>query len=212
MPELRGLLVDYGGVLTGNVFASFAAFCERKGLDPRAAAHAFAADRDARRALVDFECGRLADADFERIVAERLGIAPDGLIAGLFGDLEPAHDMIAAVAEAHAAGIRTGLLSNSWGHGSYDRTGWDELFDVTVISGELGVRKPQPEIYAHAVELMELPADQIVFVDDLEQNLAPARELGMTVVLHRDAATTIPELERLFDALSHGGSEPGARS
>src|SRR4051794_41948686 len=131
MGELRGLLVDYGGVLTGNVFASFAAFCERQGLDPRAAARAFAKDPEARRALVDFECGRLEDAEFERIVGERLGVEPEGLIQGLFGELAPERDMIAAVASAKANGVRTGLLSNSWGHGSYDRTGWEGLFDVT---------------------------------------------------------------------------------
>src|SRR3712207_6205245 len=128
----RALIIDYGGVLTTNLFASFASFCEREGLDPSRVARAFRDDRDARRALVDFECGRIDGAAFEAMLAERLGVASGGLISGLFGGVGPEHDMIAAVAAAKAAGVRTALLSNSWGAGSYDRTGWDELFDVTV--------------------------------------------------------------------------------
>ena len=66
--------------------------------------------------------------------------------------------MFDAVAAARRAGIRTGLVSNSWGEEGYDRARFDELFDVLVISGELGIRKPAPEIYALAAERLERPA------------------------------------------------------
>ena len=194
----RALIIDYGGVLTTSLFASFAAFCEREGLDRAVVARAFRDDREARRALIDFECGRLEDSAFEAILAPRLGVEPDGLIGRLFGDLGPEHDMIAAVAAAKAAGVRTALLSNSWGPTTYDRSGWDELFDETVISGEVGIRKPDPAIYAMASERLGVAPRESVFVDDLEQNLAPAREAGMAVVHHVDAAQTIAELERLL--------------
>jgi putative hydrolase of the HAD superfamily len=197
MPR-RALIIDYGGVLTTSLFASFAAFCEREGLDPSDVARAFRDDRDARRALVDFECGRLDDGDFETLLASRLGVAPDGLIRGLFGGVDPEHDMIAAVAAAKAAGVRTALLSNSWGSNSYDRTSWDELFDETVISGEVGIRKPAPEIYALAAERLGRPPERCVFVDDLPGNLKPAREIGMATVHHRSAEQTIAELEELL--------------
>src|SRR3954447_20501528 len=160
---MRGLLVDYGGVLTTNLFASFAAFCRHHGLDPGAAGQAFAGDRDARRALVAFERGQLEDAEFERLLAGRLGVPADGLIAGLFAEMAPEPAVIDAVAAARRAGVRTGLVSNSWGRHAYDRSGWDALFDVTVISGELGIRKPDPEIYDHAVERLGVPAAETVF-------------------------------------------------
>ncbi len=198
MAERRGLLVDYGGVLTTNLFASFGAFCEAEGLDPHTLARAFAEDREARTALIDFECGRLDDRDFERLLGARLGVDPDGLIARMFSRTEPEHDVIAAVAGARAAGIRTGLLSNSWGRNGYDRTGWEELFHVTVISGEVGMRKPDPRIYALASERLGLPPEEVVFVDDLPQNLDPAREAGMAVIHHTGAAQTVAELERLL--------------
>jgi len=77
-------------------------------------------------------------------------------------------------------------------------------FDATVISGLVGVRKPDPAIYALAVEAMALPAAQIVFVDDLPGNLKPARELGMATVRHERAAETVPELERLLGVALSG--------
>jgi epoxide hydrolase-like predicted phosphatase len=197
MPH-RGLIIDYGGVLTTNLFASFGAFCEREGLDPAQVARAFRDDREARRALVDFECGRLDDAAFEAMLAPRLGVGEDGLIRGLFAGVGPEPAMIDAVRAAKAAGVRTALLSNSWGSTSYDRTGWDQLFDATVISGEVGIRKPDPAIYEIASERLGVTPAETVFVDDLEQNLGPAQALGMAVVHHVDTARTIAELERLL--------------
>lgn len=103
-----------------------------------------------------------------------------------------------AVAAFRRAGIRTGMLSNSWGAATYDRARFEELFDVVVISGELGIRKPEPQIYAVAAERMGLAPGELVFVDDLPGNLKPARALGMTTVVHRDAGATVAELEELL--------------
>src|SRR5205085_7148348 len=96
------------------------------------------------------------------------------------------------------AGIRTGLISNSWGHGRYDRSGFPELFDGVVISGEVGIRKPDPRIYRMGAEAIGLPPQECVFVDDLAFNLKPAQELGMATVLHRTSAQTVAELELLL--------------
>jgi FMN phosphatase YigB (HAD superfamily) len=60
------------------------------------------------------------------------------------------------------------------------------------------MRKPSPEMYALGAERVGLAPAQCVFVDDLPFNLEPAQELGMAVVHHTSAATTVPELERLL--------------
>ena len=100
--------------------------------------------------------------------------------------------MIAGVRAARAAGVRTGLLSNSWTLAHYDQRLLAELFDAWVISAEVGMRKPDPAIYALAAERMGLPPEVIVFVDDLPGNLKPARALGMATIAHRgDAAETL---------------------
>jgi epoxide hydrolase-like predicted phosphatase len=195
-----GLLIDFGGVMTSNVFESFAAFCRAEGLDPGTVRDRFMQDRAARDLLGELEEGRIANAEFEARFAPMLGVAePEGLIARLFAGMRPDEPMFDAVVAARRAGVRTGLVSNSWGEEGYDRTRFDELFDVLVISGELGIRKPAPEIYALASERLGRPPERCVFVDDLAGNLKPARELGMATVLHRDAATTIAELEQHLD-------------
>jgi putative hydrolase of the HAD superfamily len=197
-PRRRGLLVDYGGVLTTDLFASFRSFCELEGLGPDALIRKLQDEPRARGLLVALEEGRLAEEAFEPELAAMLDVSPEKLIDRLFAHSGPDVAMVDAVRDARRAGIRTGLLSNSWGTRRYDKSRLVELFDAVVISGEEGMRKPAPEIYSLAAERLGLAPAEIVFVDDLPHNLSPAEKLGMAVVHHRESATTIPALERLL--------------
>jgi putative hydrolase of the HAD superfamily len=198
--ELRhGLLVDYGGVLTTDVFSSFTAFCQAEGLEPDLVAHHFRSNPEARELLFELEVGRLSEQDFEPRFAAVIGVAePAGLIDRLFAGMRPDYAMVNAVRAAKDAGVRTGLISNSWGKGRYDRSQFPVLFDGVVISGEVGLRKPEPRMYELGAEAIGLPPADCVFVDDLAGNLKPARELGMATVHHTSAEETIPQLERLL--------------
>ena len=195
--ERDGLLVDFGGVLTTNVFDAFADFCRAEGLAPDTVRDRFMTDPVARDLLGDLETGRIDEAAFEPHFAELLGVErSEGLIDRLFAGMLPEATMIDAVRAARRAGVRTGLVSNSWGQERYDRESFPELFDAVVISGEVGMRKPEPEIYALAAERLGRPPERCVFVDDLPGNLKPAAAIGMATVLHQDPATTLDELER----------------
>ncbi|MDQ6775488.1 MAG: HAD-IA family hydrolase [Actinomycetota bacterium] len=96
------------------------------------------------------------------------------------------------------AGVRTGMVSNSWSTRRYDRAMLAELFDGVVISGEVGERKPAPEIYTLGAKSIGLEPSACVFVDDLPFNLTPAAELGMATVHHRHSGEMVDELGRLF--------------
>jgi len=192
----RGLLVDFGGVLTTDVFASFREFCVAEGLLPDTVRDRFMKDPMARELLADLETGRVTEGEFESKFAAVLELErSDGLIDRLFAGMGPDETMLDAVRAAKRAGVRTGLISNSWGHGRYDRTLFPELFDGVVISGDVGLRKPDPRIYELGAESVGLPPSACVFVDDLPGNLKPARELGMATVHHVRAEQTISELE-----------------
>lgn len=194
----RGLLVDYGGVLTTNLFDSFNAFCSAEGLATDAVMKRFAADRETRELLIELECGRLAPQAFEVRLAEHLEVAPEGLIERMFAGSLPDEPMRAAVLGARRAGVRTGLISNSWVEDHYDPAMLEELFDGIVISGREGMRKPAPEMYSLGAERIGVAPERCVYVDDLPFNLTPAEELGMATVHHTETRRTIAELERLL--------------
>jgi epoxide hydrolase-like predicted phosphatase len=196
--ERSAVLLDWGGVMTGDLFGSFRAFCAAEGLDPDGLAKLFRHDRDARALLIDFECGRIEETAFEPRLATALGLEwHDGLIDRLFAGALVDDAMVAGVRALRSRGVRTALVSNSWGTRRYPRDLLAELFEATVISGEEGFRKPDPRMYALGAERIGLAPRDCVFVDDLAFNLDPARELGMAVVHHTDAASTLAQLERL---------------
>ena len=196
--------------MTTNLFHSFGAFCESEGLDPAALAQAFRGDPAARELLIGFEEGRIDETDFENELGRLLGLErAEGLIDRLFAGAQPEPSMVDAVRAARAAGVATGLISNSWGTTRYPRELLAELFDGVVISGEVGIRKPAPRIYELGAEAIERAPSECVFVDDLPFNLPPAQELGMATVHHTDPRETIAELERLLGVPL--GAEPATR-
>ena len=193
------LLLDFGGVLTTSVWDSFAAFCREKGLDEGAVKRLFREDPEALADLRRLEVGDMQEDDFERKFAKRLGLSDaSDLIDSMFRGMLPSEPMVAAVREARAHDLKTGLVSNSWSTSHYDRGMLAELFDEVVISGEVKLHKPQPEIYRLAAERLEAEPSQCVFVDDLRENCEGAEAVGMTAVLHREAEKTISRLEELF--------------
>lgn len=215
MPEpatgrMRGLVVDWGGVLTGDLHTAVSAWAAEEQVD-MAAYIAVMRDwlgtpvaREARFNPVHaLERGELEVPDFERRLAEalteRTGTphVADGLVTRMLAKFENAHDMSGLVRRARRAGIATALLSNSWGD-SYPRDGWEEMFDVVVISGEVGLRKPEPEIYHLTLDRLGLPASQCVFVDDLPHNVAAAVDLGFVGIRHQAYGPTALELEAIF--------------
>jgi epoxide hydrolase-like predicted phosphatase len=198
-PERSAVLLDWGGVMTSSIFGSFSAFCEAEGLDPDALATLLRNDRDARTLLFDLESGRLAEADFEPRLAAALGVTDHvDLVERLYAGATVDAEMVEGVRALRARGVPTGLVSNSWGTDRYPHELLAELFDGIVISGVEGFRKPDPRMYELGAQRIGVPPAACVFVDDLAFNLEPARELGMAVVHHTSAASTMAELERLL--------------
>jgi putative hydrolase of the HAD superfamily len=202
MTNLRGLLVDFGGVLTTNIWDSFRAFCDAENLDREKVKQLFREDPEALALLRRLEVGELDEDAFSVEFGPLLGIAPDryeGLVDRLFAGMEPEESMFTALRRARGAGLKTGMISNSWGRGRYDRSTFDELFDGVVISGEVGLHKPQPEIFELGAERVGLAPASCVFVDDLRENCDGAQAVGMVAVLHRGAEETLTRLEELLE-------------
>jgi putative hydrolase of the HAD superfamily len=196
---VKGLLIDFGGVLTTNVFDSFKAFCRAEGLPEDSVKKMFRERGEGLSLLRQLEKGELTAAEFSEKFAPLLGVAPDNLVERLFGGIGPDEPMLEAVRRARAAGIKTGLISNTWGDGlAYDRALLEELFDAVVLSGEVGLHKPQPEIFHLSAERIGVAPEECVFVDDLRENCEGAEAVGMKAILHRGSAGTLPQLEELL--------------
>ena len=205
-PSFDALVVDFGGVLTTPLQEAMVGFAEGMGIElqhvARAALGGYMGSEDAL--VFDFETGRISEEEFCSAFAGRLTeysgteVAPEGLVTRIFAGLRLEDAMFDAVAAARAAGLKTGLLSNSWGTELYPHDRLAALFDVSVISGEVGLRKPEPAIFELTTERLGVPAQRCVFVDDHPGHLSAAAEAGMTTVLHHEPARTIAELEELL--------------
>jgi putative hydrolase of the HAD superfamily len=201
MTSYAGLLLDFGGVVTTDFFASLGAHCERLGLPHDSFRNLVTADPAGRELYHQVERGELGQPEFEQRIAQLLGVQPAGLLQGLLADLRPEPLIAEAVARARTAGSRVGVITNSWGtapHDPYAAYQLDQRFDAVVISSQVGLRKPEPAIYRLAAHELAVPTERIVFVDDMVANLPPAHELGMAVIHHVDPGTTVRELERLL--------------
>ncbi|MEV0617036.1 HAD family phosphatase [Nonomuraea sp. NPDC050404] len=209
---VMGVLIDWGGVLTSSLSDSIARWIAADRIDAgryytvmrELIDHAYRdGDGEGENAVHALERGEIDGATFERDLAARLvtvdGLPPvaDGLLERMFAGFERVDAMYDMLRDVRGNGVKTCLLSNSWSH-TYPRDGWDEIFDEVVISGEVGMRKPEPRIFHHALDRIGLAGQECVFIDDIEANIVAARALGIAGIHHRDAATTIAELETLL--------------
>jgi epoxide hydrolase-like predicted phosphatase len=203
--QFRGLVLDWGGVLTMPLDRAMSQWAHRDGVDLRHFTSVIASlSSDVASSPVHrLERGETGTDDFERDLAKALAesgspVRAEGLLDRILYDLADLHDsMVGLVARARRKGIRTALLSNSWGE-HYPEHLWVGLFDVVVISGRVGMRKPERRIYLHTAERLGLAPSACVMVDDLPANIHGAAAAGMVGVLHRDVDRTREELEALF--------------
>ena len=197
----RGLILDFGGVVTTDLYAEMSAFCVREGLGPDAVVRVLRDTAEGREAIKAVEAGTISQRDYEITIGRLLGVDDRGLLMRALAGIRPRPEMLELIQRARSAAIRVGLLSNSWGDGEYDPyDGYDldAMFDAVVISGETRMRKPDPAIYLLTADKLGVPPQECVFADDTAANLPAASALGMATVYFTDANAAITEISRLL--------------
>src|SRR5215469_3658303 len=212
VPRLRGVITDWGGVMTNPIIESVDAWLVAEGIER--ASYTTVMRRWVRQAYTDgadvnpihaLERGECSNADFERALARELvrvdggPVASSGLLERMFAGSRMDERMLELFRALRAGSVPTGLLSNSWGFG-YPRELFGDLFDAVVISAEVGMRKPEPRIFLHAARLLGLPPEACIFIDDIQANITAAAELGFTGVLHTAADGTAERVAELLGA------------
>jgi putative hydrolase of the HAD superfamily len=209
--QIRGVITDWGGVLTTPILAMVQAWIQAEGIDwdgYLAVMRTWVSEAydhgSNENPIHQLERGECSGAEFERILAARLlrvdggAVRPEGLLRRMFAASETIPAMYGTIRALRAAGYSTALLSNSWGCHEYPRADFPALFDSVVISGEVGMRKPEEAIFLHAAQALGLEPRECVFIDDIEANVAAAAACGMTGLLHAEAAATAAALQDLL--------------
>lgn len=130
-----------------------------------------------------------------------MGVVPDDLMARYLHGAFPAYQVLEVARQARAAGVRTAVLSNSLGREPYDPYAGFDLhgsFDEVVLSAEHGVRKPDPAIFRLTLDKLGVSAEECLFVDDSEGNLAAAAELGIVPLLGLDEKVVAGRLREML--------------
>jgi putative hydrolase of the HAD superfamily len=212
---IRAVISDFGGVLTTPLINSFASFQDRTGISGESLGRAMQAiaERDGAYPLFELETGRLTEAEFlakiEAALEPLLGHRPEmhRFSEIYFEALEPNEPMIELMRDLRGRGYRMALLTNNvreWEPLWRSMLPVDEIFELVVDSGFVGVRKPDPPIYELTVERLGdgISAADCLFVDDVEVNIEAAQALGMTAVHFRSSEQAIAEVEAALPASS----------
>jgi putative hydrolase of the HAD superfamily len=209
--EFRGVITDWHGVLTPPLLATVRAWVETDGIDwdsyvavvRQWVAEAYDATGNPNP-IHALERGEWSGPEFEQVLAPRLlrldgqAVTAEGLLHRMFAAGPPLPAMYGMIRKLRGAGLRTALLSNSWGCEEYPRADFPGLFDAVVLSGEVGMRKPEQEIFCYAAQTLGLDPAECVFIDDMAPNVAAAQACGMTAVLHTEPEATAKALQDLL--------------
>jgi putative hydrolase of the HAD superfamily len=206
---IRAVLWDFGGVLTSSPFEAFARFERERGY-PAGFIRSLNATNPDTNAWARFERGQIGAAEFDRLFAAEASAAGHALrglevLPLIAGDLRP--EMVEALRRCKKQ-FKTACLTNNFQNASPGASadpgqrrmdGLLDLFDFVLESSRVGVRKPDPRFYRHALDALGVSAEECVFLDDLGVNLKPARALGMRTIKVVSADQALSELEAVLE-------------
>jgi putative hydrolase of the HAD superfamily len=205
----QAILWDFGGVILTSPFEAFRAYEREAGLPEDFIRMLNARDPDAN-AWAKMERSEVSLAAFVTLFeaeAAAHGHKLDGwrVLKAISGDIRP--QMVEALRRCKAS-FRVACITNNMKHGEGPGMARSPekaaavaevmtLFEHVVESSKLGFRKPDPRIYQHACELIGVPPERCVYLDDLGINLKPAKALGMQTIKVGDPDVAIAELEAI---------------
>lgn len=203
---IQGVIFDYGGVLAHTLDPTPRARWEQRLGLANGALTSLVHDADR---WVAAQLGTITTDGHWQSVGRRLQLTPTQL-AAMRGDFYRGDALntalVAAIDHLRLSGLRIGLLSNFSTdlRSLLQQKGLLQRFDGIAISAEIGVMKPAVAAYQAILQMLDVPARAVVFIDDLPVNVAAAATLGISGLVFRDTPSCLQQLSTL---LAH---EPGA--
>ncbi|PJK31255.1 HAD-IA family hydrolase [Minwuia thermotolerans] len=207
---IEAVIWDFGGVFTTSPFDRFAIFETERGL-PKDFIRTINATNPDANAWARFERSEISLDEFdEAFLAEAAAAGHEvrgkEIVALLSGTVRP--EMVRALDRILAHGIRCACITNNVRAGQGPGISADaetaaavadvmSRFELIVESSKVGVRKPDPKIYRHALGELGVAAEAAVYLDDLGVNLKPARQLGMQTIKVLGPEQALGELEAI---------------
>jgi putative hydrolase of the HAD superfamily len=203
MGQIRAVYFDFGGVIarTEDV-APRRELAARLGLTDEQIAEAVflgGADGSAQRATL----GQISEDEHWRNVVRGLNLPPSEVQQvreAFFGGDRVDWGIVDFLRGLRKEGRRTGLISNAWTglRRWIEQQGFADAFDAMIISAEIALAKPGPEIFRYALDQLGASAEESIFVDDVTENVDASRALGMHGIRFRSAEQALAEVDQLL--------------
>ncbi len=195
----RAVIFDLGGVVLGSPLHAIAAY-EREQRIPDGFINRVVVSAGRDGGWARLERGELTVEAFYAVfdadcLAAGQSISSEELMMRIAEIAAPRPAWLEAIGRIRRRGLLAAALTNNWIRERDEPTdALRPLFDVFLESSALGLRKPDPRIYRHACECMEIDPREAIFLDDIGRNLKPAREMGMTTIKVTNPEAALREL------------------
>lgn len=145
--------------------------------------------------------GRLSRAAFNQKAAQLTGVPAAEVAKGIAAETHINTELVEYARTLRQRGQRLACLSNGtqeWTMQVITDYGLGDIFEEVVLSGDLGMVKPHPEIYLHTLKKLGVPAAEAIFVDDRQSNVISAEACGMRGIVFQDTASFVQELDTTY--------------
>ena len=198
MHTIQSVIFDVGGVLHENPPGISDDLAHELGLSAKDLSSLWSNE------ITSLGLGEIDEAGFWEIVARKYGTrfvdASENLLGRVFASkLSASSEVLAIVEDVRSLGVRTAILSNTIEpHAKAVRSaGLYDGFDSVFLSHEIGLRKPDPKVYEHALEVLGLEPRDAVFIDDRHENVTAALHIGMYGIVFTDPYNLRRDLRKL---------------
>jgi len=199
--NIHAVYFDFGGVLVRTEDKTpRARLAERLGMSYKEIEGVVFGSESSRLASI----GEISEEAHWQACAEALGVSREEMDA--IGQEFFAGDMIDTALLDTIRGLRpqykVGLISNAWsGLRAYiTRNGFADIFDHMVISAEVGMMKPDPQIYYHALKQFSVTPQEAIFLDDFQENITGAQAIGMNAIHFTDPVQALQQLKSMLNS------------